>query len=94
MADFFAMGGYAAYVWPSYGLTAVVMLGLLILSLRELKDNEATLKALETLRPNRRAKRDKAAAATERQAPQNASEPPLNAGALPLNAGAPAAQDG
>jgi heme exporter protein D len=86
MADFFAMGGYAAYIWPSYGLTAVVMLGLLALSLRELKDNEATLKALEALRPNRRAKRAKKDAA-ERQAPQNAGEPPLNAGA-------PAAQDG
>jgi heme exporter protein D len=86
MADFFAMGGYAAYIWPSYGLTAVVMLGLLALSLRELKDNEATLKALEALRPNRRAKRAKKDAA-EQQAPQNA-------GAPPLNAGEPAAQDG
>jgi heme exporter protein D len=86
MADFFAMGGYAAYIWPSYGLTAVVMLGLLFLSLRELKDNEATLKALEALRPNRRAKRAKKDAA-EQQGLQNAGEPPLNAGA-------PAAQDG
>jgi heme exporter protein D len=84
MADFFAMGGYAAYIWPSYGLTAVVMLGLLFLSLRELKDNEATLKALEALRPNRRAKRAK----------KDAGEPPLNAGAPLQNAGAPAAQDG
>jgi heme exporter protein D len=93
MADFFAMGGYAAYIWPSYGLTAVVMLGLLALSLRELKDNEATLKALEALRPNRRAKRAQKDAA-EQQALQNAGEPPRNAGEPPLNAGAPAAQDG
>lgn len=87
MADFFAMGGYAAYIWPSYGLAAAVMLGLLFLSLRELKDNEATLKALETLRPGRRAKRAKKDAA-EQQAPL------LNAGAPLLNAGSPAAQDG
>lgn len=25
VADFFAMGGYAFYVWGSFGLTAVVM---------------------------------------------------------------------
>jgi heme exporter protein D len=27
ISDFFAMGGYAFYVWGSFGLTAVVMLG-------------------------------------------------------------------
>lgn len=26
MAEFFNMGGYAEFVWSSYGLTAVVML--------------------------------------------------------------------
>ncbi|OED42343.1 heme exporter protein CcmD [Chromatiales bacterium (ex Bugula neritina AB1)] len=25
MTEFFAMGGYAIYVWPSFGLTLVVM---------------------------------------------------------------------
>jgi heme exporter protein D len=25
VSQFFAMGGYAAYVWPSYGLTLVVI---------------------------------------------------------------------
>ena len=29
MSDFFAMGGYAAYVWPAFGFAAVVLLGLL-----------------------------------------------------------------
>lgn len=24
--EFFAMGGYAVFVWPSYGLTAVLLL--------------------------------------------------------------------
>jgi heme exporter protein D len=28
MSDFLAMGGYAAFVWPSYGLTALVLGGL------------------------------------------------------------------
>lgn len=26
MQDFFHMGGYAIYVWPSYGITLLVML--------------------------------------------------------------------
>ena len=25
MLEFFQMGGYAAFVWPSYGLTALVL---------------------------------------------------------------------
>ena len=25
MAEFFYMGGYAAFVWPSYGLAALVL---------------------------------------------------------------------
>jgi heme exporter protein D len=25
MSEFFAMGGYASYVWSSYGLTAIVL---------------------------------------------------------------------
>ena len=25
MSEFFAMGGYAAFVWPSFALTAIVM---------------------------------------------------------------------
>jgi len=36
VSDFFAMGGYAFYVWGSFGLTAIVMVGeaLLIRSRR------------------------------------------------------------
>ena len=30
-SEFFAMGGYAFYVWGSYGVTALFMLGELIL---------------------------------------------------------------
>lgn len=86
MTDYFAMGGYAAYVWPSYGLTAVVMIGLLIMSLRELKDNEATLKALENLRPGRRARRERATAGDAAQAQAAPRET--------QSAGEPAAQDG
>ena len=30
MAQFFAMGGYARFVWPAYGVAAVVLVGLLV----------------------------------------------------------------
>lgn len=31
ISDFFAMGGYAFYVWGSFGLTAAVMVGEMLL---------------------------------------------------------------
>ncbi|MEQ8666907.1 MAG: heme exporter protein CcmD [Rhodospirillales bacterium] len=34
MSAFLDMGGYAVFVWPSYGLSAVVLIGLLVASLR------------------------------------------------------------
>ncbi len=33
MTDFWAMGGYAVYVWTSYGLAAVMLAGLVGLTL-------------------------------------------------------------
>ena len=35
ISDFFAMGGYAFYVWGSFGLTAVVMTGEALLIRRQ-----------------------------------------------------------
>ncbi|MGQ9364753.1 heme exporter protein CcmD [Azospirillum sp. ST 5-10] len=61
MTEFFDMGGYAAYVWPSYGVTALVLIGLLAASLKGLRGREATLKALEGSRPPRRRARREAA---------------------------------
>jgi heme exporter protein D len=37
MADFFHMGGYAAYVWSSYGLALIVLLPTMLLPFRENK---------------------------------------------------------
>ena len=34
MGEFFDMGGYAAFVWPGYAITAVVMIGLIVTSIR------------------------------------------------------------
>lgn len=30
MAEFFHMGGYAFYVWTSYGLAAILLIGLVV----------------------------------------------------------------
>ncbi|AWK87778.1 heme exporter protein CcmD [Azospirillum thermophilum] len=57
MSDFLAMGGYAAYIWPAYGLTAAVLLGLLVATVKGLRSVEATARALEATRPARRRER-------------------------------------
>lgn len=53
---FFAMGGYAAYVWPAYGLAALVMLALVFATLRRLRRSERELKALQDAGLGRRAR--------------------------------------
>lgn len=37
-SDFFAMGGYAFYVWGSYGVTAVLMIAEVVLVMRRRRD--------------------------------------------------------
>ncbi len=45
--NFLAMGGYGAYVWPSYVLSALVLAGFLWQSLRDLRRYERDLEAVE-----------------------------------------------
>ena len=47
MSAFFAMGGYAAYVWPAYGVALVVLLGLGLAARAALKRQERELARLE-----------------------------------------------
>lgn len=35
--DFFAMGGYASYVWSAFGITFLAMIILLVVSVRRSK---------------------------------------------------------
>jgi heme exporter protein D len=53
--DYLAMGGYAAYVWPAFGVAAAVLGGLLAASLRTLRARRA---ALEAMRPSERSGAD------------------------------------
>jgi len=45
--DYLAMGGYAAYVWPAYGLTVLVMGGLAVHAVRRLRAQQRAVAALE-----------------------------------------------
>lgn len=47
MSDFLAMGGYGGYVWPAFIVTAVVMIGLLAVSLQRLRTKERELARLQ-----------------------------------------------
>ena len=44
MSEFFNMGGYAMFVWPSYGLTLIVLLLNWWLPYRQHKQNLRKLK--------------------------------------------------
>jgi heme exporter protein D len=50
LGDFFAMGGYAQFVWPAYLIAATILAVLTGLSLRDLRREEATLVALRSQR--------------------------------------------
>jgi heme exporter protein D len=51
MSSFWAMGGYAAYVWPAYGISAVGLAAAAALVLRAHARARAALAALEGKRP-------------------------------------------
>ena len=51
MAEFFAMGGYADFVWTAYGLTAAVLTVLVVSSVRRLKTLERDLAAADNDEP-------------------------------------------
>ena len=53
MQEFFHMGGYAVYVWSSYGVVAVVLIGLVVWTLAGLSRSSAELQDLEALSPRR-----------------------------------------
>ncbi|HEY4345215.1 MAG TPA: heme exporter protein CcmD [Parvibaculum sp.] len=47
MAQYLDMGGYAAFVWPAYAVAAIIMLGIVIASWRDLTRQRGLLAALE-----------------------------------------------
>jgi heme exporter protein D len=45
--SFWAMGGYAAFIWPAYGVSALTLIGDVLWTLKAYGDAKARLKALE-----------------------------------------------
>jgi heme exporter protein D len=48
LADFFAMGGYAGYVWPAYGVAAITFMGLLAASWHQLRQAREMLRLYDS----------------------------------------------
>jgi heme exporter protein D len=54
LASYFAMGGYAAFVWPAYAVAAVVLGGLAWQSRRHYRASQDALRSVEPRIPERR----------------------------------------
>ena len=50
IAEYFSMGGYAAFVWPAFAVAATVMTVLALVSRRGLRARQAELEALQSAR--------------------------------------------
>lgn len=50
MSEFLAMGGYAAFIWPAYGVATVVLVALLVFSIRTMRQREALVYSLRASR--------------------------------------------
>jgi heme exporter protein D len=61
------MGGYGAYIWPAYGVAAVVMLGLLASSIRASRLHQRELAELEASGRTRRRRRTDGETAAQNQ---------------------------
>ena len=60
ISEFFAMGGYAGFIWSAYGVAALVLIGLLVMSRIDLRARQAEVAALEAASPRRRSQAEKA----------------------------------
>jgi heme exporter protein D len=56
LATFLAMGGYARFVWPAYGLAAAMLLGMIVWTLGSYRRRQKELAQLlhEAPEPRRR----------------------------------------
>ena len=53
LSQYFAMGGYAAFVWPAYAVVAAVLIGLFVAGRRFQRATEIELAALQPARRRR-----------------------------------------
>ena len=57
LSEFLAMGGHGGFIWSCYGLAALVLIGFLVSSLRDLRQQERRLREIEAVAPGRRRSR-------------------------------------
>ncbi len=53
-SEFLDMGGYAVFVWPAFGIAAIIMIGLAVQSWIALKNERAMLETLQAERGDAR----------------------------------------
>ena len=58
MVDFFDMGGYGGFIWPSYVITFVALIWFFLTSWHRAKTAARHLKDAETLQQNKGAQQD------------------------------------
>jgi len=51
MTEFWDMGGYGAFIWPSYGISALVLLGLVIGGIWRMRQVQSALAEFEQESP-------------------------------------------
>jgi heme exporter protein D len=54
LSTFLAMGGYARFVWPAYGLAALVLIGLVVWTLGSYRRRQKELALLQREAPEPR----------------------------------------
>ena len=77
LADYLAMGGYAAYVWSAFGIALLLLLGLFVQSSQAARRRELEL---EQLRSEIRPQRAKAVRPMRPRREVDAVEPSLHEG--------------
>ena len=59
ISECLAMGGHGAFIWPAYLIAAAVLLGLLVVSIRDMRAQEHVLQQLRAVRRGGDAPQDK-----------------------------------
>ncbi len=54
LEHFLAMGGYARFVWPAYGLAVLLLAGMALQSYRTWRRQQGLWSSLQATRPQRR----------------------------------------
>jgi heme exporter protein D len=50
VTEFLAMGGHGAFIWPAYGIATFVLLAVLVVSIRHMREQEHLLQHLRAAR--------------------------------------------